>query len=130
VPSVSSDRNDLLDGIFRYPAECILASVEEDQRDGFLEVVQAFFLRAPLAVGAWELRAERDEPISVFLDNCSKLIGHLYGLLTCILSHLPEHPATLFPVFYHVGTVSQPGKGSWVSFQPVGESSSRTTRFW
>jgi hypothetical protein len=98
VPSVSSDRNDLLDGIFRYPAECILASVEENQRDGFLEVVQAFFLRAPLAVGPRELRAKRDEPISVSFDDCSKLVGHLYALLTRTLSHLPERPATSFPV--------------------------------
>ena len=43
--------------------------------------------------------------------------------------HVAEPPPECPPRSpYHSGTVSQPGKGSWVSFQPVGDSSSRTTR--
>jgi hypothetical protein len=48
----------------------------EHQLDGFNQALQAFSLRAALAIGAGHLRAEGGEPFAVPLHDCGVAISH------------------------------------------------------
>jgi hypothetical protein len=100
VPSVSSDRDDFLDGIIGYASEPLLTTVIENQSDSLFEVFQTLFLGVSLPVGARELRTEGDEPFSILLDHSCELVCQLAILprsLSQILKSCPKFLLRAFP---------------------------------
>lgn len=118
MPSVSSDRDDFLDSVFRNATEPLLATVLENQGNRIFEAVKTFSFCPPLAICAWEFWTEGDEPISISLDNCGELVGQILNLPRS-LSQIPNDSSISLPLGHQVGAVSQPGKGPASSFQPV-----------
>jgi hypothetical protein len=77
VPSVSSDRDDFLYGVFWDATQPFLTPVLENQCNSFLQVFETLFLGSPLAIGAGELWAKGDEPVFITFNDCCELIGHV-----------------------------------------------------
>src|SRR5438132_7358348 len=59
-----------------WPPKSILATIFEDQRDCFSEVLAGFVPRTALTMRSWYLGAVRDEPVAVLLDDRGELVMH------------------------------------------------------
>ena len=63
-------------GIRWYAAEALLPTVFENQSNGGGKARAGFFLRPPLAIGPWNLRTVRHNPVTIPLEHGGEFLMH------------------------------------------------------
>ncbi len=75
VASLDDDR--LPNGVRRNAAESVLATIFKDERDCFTKIRSSLFASVTLAIRTRDLSAERDEPVTILLDDGGELVVHI-----------------------------------------------------
>jgi hypothetical protein len=76
IHRASSNDNEFLPCVHRQRAEGLFPAMFQNQSDGLTQIRQAFFTRFALTIGAGNLRAIRDVPRAILLDNRRELVAH------------------------------------------------------